>query len=332
MFTGKSFNRFLQALQIQASVLGRFSATIVRESWTTSETKEKINALKKAFSLLEQCRGKIVVTSVGRFGQVSQIVSSTLSAVGSESIFLHSSEAVHGDDLLQIHDDDLLLVISKSGSKTDIVKLASLCKSKGIKVVSISDTSQSALGSESDVVIELGDSYAELDVGEVTPTTSIGMVIALCNSIAVGLYYSNRTEGDKILEERHPASEFGTKEVNKVKDVMIEIEPVSSSASFDEVNSILSDSCRDVVFVEEAGLIVGQISGKDISKAMSSNDSKAQLFTSCTASDLMNTDLRQISEDDLVADALEVMKLNKLTTLIVKTERSGTYVVDLHSV
>ena len=331
MFTGKAFNRFLQAFQIQSSVLSKFSATVVKQSWATAETKDKINALRKAFSILENCSGKVVVTSVGRFGQVSQIAASTLSAVGTESVFLHSSEAVHGDDLLQIHDEDILLVISKSGSKTDIVKLASLCKARGIKVVSICDSIQSPLGDESDVVIELGQDYAELDVGEVTPTTSVGLVIALCNSIAVGLYYSNRTQGDKVLEERHPSSEFGTKDVNKVKDVMIEIEPVEKGTSFEEVNTILSESCRDVVFVAEDGEVVGQISGKDISKAMS-NDSKAKLFTSGTAADIMNTDLRVVEEDSLVADALESMKLNKLTTLVVKTEKSGIYVVDLHSV
>lgn len=332
MFTGKSFNRFLQAFQIQASVLGRFSSTIVRESWSTSETKDKINALKKAFNLLDQCKGKIVVTSMGRFGQVSQLVASTFSAVGTESIFLHSAEAVNGDDLLQVHDDDLLLVISKSGNKTDIVKLASLCRARGIKVVSICDTGQSALGSESDVVVELGDSYSELDVGGVTPTTSVELVIALCNSFAVGLYYSKKTQGDKVLEERHPSSEFGTKEVSKVRDVMIEIVPVEKGSTFEEINSVLSDSCRDVVFVRDSDQIVGQITGKDISKAMSTNDSKTKLFTSSTAEDIMNTDLRSVSEDSLVADALEVMKLNKSTTVLVESDKPGFYVVDFHSV
>lgn len=331
MFTGKVFNRFLESLQIQASVVNRFSAMIVRESWATAETKEKVNTLRKALKFLEGCKGKIVVSSVGRFGQVSQIVASTFSAVGAESLFLHSSEAVHGDDLLQIHDEDVLLVISKSGSKTDIVKLAALCRARGVKVVSISDTAQTALGAESDVVIELGDHYAELQVGEVTPTTSVGLVISICNAMASALYLSKRTEGDKVLEERHPSSAFGTKEVHKVKDVMIEITPVDVDTAFEDVNSTLSDSCRDVVFVKDGDEVVGQISGKDISKAMSS-DSKAKLFSTGTAKDLMNTELRFVNEDSLVADALETMKLNNLTTLLVNTEKSGVFVVDLHNV
>jgi len=331
LFTNKHFDKMLEGLQIQAAVLGKFSAGIVRESWKTAESKVKITALKKALSLMENCTGKVVVSSMGRFGKVAEIVSSTLSAVGTDSTFLHASEAIHGDELLVLQDNDLLLILSKNGNKKDLVTLGTLCQAKGIPVISICDDLQSALGDASEVTIELGSDYVELSVGDVTPTTSIALMLQICNSFAAALYHFNHVQGDKVVEERHPSSEFGTKEVSRVKDIMIEITPVPYSMSFDELASTLTESCREILFVSKEGNIVGQVSGKDISRAVNSTDSKAKLFTKVTALEVMNENVRYIPEETLTADAVEIMNLNKVTSLLVKTEKPGIYVVDLHS-
>lgn len=329
LFSNKDFDKLLTALQIQSAVLSKFSASIVKQSWKSADSKEKLVTLRKVLNLLEKCTGKIVISSMGRFGKVAELVSATFTAVGVDSMFIHSSEAVHGDDLLTIQDNDLLLVLSKSGNKKDIVSIASLCKAKGITVISICDSARSALGDESDITIELGESYVELDVGDVTPTSSIILMLQICNALATALYHFKHTQGEKVLEDRHPSSEFGTKNVNKVKDVMVKITPIEYSMPFEELASNLSDSSREILFVQKDNLIVGQISGKDISKALNS-DSKTKLFTEITAADIMNKDVRTISEDSLTADAVEIMNLNKVTSLLVDTS-AGTYVIDLHS-
>lgn len=329
IFTSKMFEKFLESMQLQSSCLSKLSASYVRESWKGSESKELIAALKKSLAMAQKCEGKIVVTSLGRFGKVGEVLASTFTAVGTESTFLHSSEALNGD-LSVVHDEDLLLVLHDTGNKSEVVEVAKICHAKGIPVISLCDATKSALGDVSDVVLELGI-YPSIGVQDLTPTTSLILMISIGNALASGLCYMN-SMSEKDLEELHPASEFGTKEMIKVRDVMVEVETIPTSTLFEDLVSIVSASCRETVFVSELGNVVGVVTSKDISKAIDSSESKATLFTKVSAADIMNTDVRTVNEDDLCVDTLETMKLCKVTSLLVDTKKRGsTFIVDLHN-
>lgn len=162
------------------------------------------------------CRGRVVISGMGKAGIVGQKISATLASTGTPSLFLHPGEALHGD-LGRLCPDDLLLALSKSGSTREVVQLLPAVKSIGAKVVAICGSAESPLGRHADWVLELGDAPEACPLG-LAPTVSTTLMLALGDALAMAVL-----EGRDFTREEfarfHPAGSLG-RSLMRVAEIM----------------------------------------------------------------------------------------------------------------
>lgn len=187
--------------------------------------KDAISALKKkitrefecAVSLLYGCKGRVVVTGMGKAGIIGEKISATLSSTGTPSLFLHPAEAIHGD-LGRVTRDDVLMVISNSGETEEILHLLPVIKKIGAKLVSMVGNMKSNLAKNSDCVLDVSVKREACPLG-LAPTASTTAALALGDALAVVLL---EKKGFKARDFAllHPGGNIGKKLLLRVEDIM----------------------------------------------------------------------------------------------------------------
>jgi len=170
-----------------------------------------------ATKILASCKGRIVVTGMGKAGIVGQKFSATLSSTGTSSFWLHAVEAVHGD-LGRIKEDDVVFVLSYSGETEEIKNLIPFIKKIGAKIIALTGSNKSILARYSDAVIDARIRREACPLG-LAPTTSTTAMLAMCDAIAVCL---QKIKGfkEKDFAFFHPRGSLGRRLLLKVKDIM----------------------------------------------------------------------------------------------------------------
>ncbi|MCA9271371.1 MAG: KpsF/GutQ family sugar-phosphate isomerase, partial [Planctomycetales bacterium] len=169
-----------------------------------------------ALRLMEECRGAVVVSGMGKAGLVGQKISATLASTGTPSHFLHPSEAMHGD-LGRVRPGDVALVLSQSGETEEVVRLMPALAGLSVATIAVTARRQSALGRDADVVLELG-AMEEACPNRLAPSTSTTAMIALGDALALSLSWL-RQFGPADFARFHPGGSLGLK-LASVDDVM----------------------------------------------------------------------------------------------------------------
>lgn len=293
------------------------------------DLREGINgAFCEVVTAIFRSQGRVVVTGIGKSAIVAQKISATLNSTGTPALFMHAADAIHGD-LGMIQPEDVLLCLSKSGDTAEIKVLVPLVKNMGNPVVGMVANPDSWLGKQATYLLHTPVSL-EADPNNLAPTASTTAQMAMGDALAISLLaLRGFTPGD--FAQFHPGGTLGKQLYLRVSDLYLHNERpvVKPQTGIHEV--ILEMTCRRLgcaVVENEAGLIEGIITDGDL-RRMLERDYGSNI-SHLKASDVMSTGPKVIDKNELAVHALEVMRTNSITQLIVVEEDKYAGIVHLH--
>ncbi len=262
---------------------------------------------------LLQTKGKIITLGIGKSGHIAKKVSATLSSTGSPSNFINAAEALHGD-IGGINKSDKVLVFSHSGQSKEIVDLLPYLKNLGCDFFSITGSKDSIIAKSSSINIDTGISEEACPL-DLAPTTSTTASLALGDAIAVALLEAKEFKADDFAKS-HPGGKLGRRLIFKVEDVMKkgkELPIVSPKDSLAKTLIEVSSKGLGVALVKEKSNLKGIFTDGDLRRAL---NNKADLLDA-PISTLMSIKAKTISNSALAVDAIKLMQLNQIYTLVV---------------
>lgn len=270
-----------------------------------------------AVALLRDCRGRVVVTGVGKTGLVGQKIAATLSSTGTAAVFLHAGEAMHGD-LGMVGADDVVIAISNSGESSEIVELLTYLKRLGTKIVALTGAANSTLAIKSDVVIDVGVAV-EADPLGIVPTASTTAALAMGDALAVVLMKLRNFSKDQYAQY-HPGGALGSMLLTQVKDLMVAEEQtplVSGSLSMREALYEMTSKRLGAAFViGDDGVLLGIITDGDLRRLFESESDPLSL----TAAHVMKKDPKRLRAETPAIEAMKLMEAHSITVLPVVDE------------
>lgn len=305
--------------------------SIEKEALTEIEKKIDKN-FEEACKILLECKGKVVVTGIGKSGIIGQKIAATFASTGTPAFFMHPSEGLHGD-LGMLSKNDVVIAISNSGETDEIMKLLPIIKRMGNKLIVMTGRKKSSLAKSGDVVIDIGVKKEACPLN-LAPTASTTATLAMGDALAVALI-KLRGFKEEDFAFRHPAGALGKKLFLKVSDLMHtgqDIPLVSEDASMkDAIYVISSKKLGTVGVTDKKGYLVGVITDGDLRRAIE----KYENIFKMKASDIMTKNPKYILKDELAVKALQVMESYSITTLFVfekEGDRIPVGIIHLHDI
>lgn len=325
-FTLTNFN--YPVLITKENILAIAKKTILSESEAVAKL---INFLDENFTQAVQqiyeSKGRLVVTGIGKSAIIAQKMVATFNSTGTPSLFLHASEAIHGD-LGMIQNEDVIICISKSGNSPEIKVLVPLLKRFGNTLIAITGNMTSFLAKGSDYVLNTTVDLEACPIN-LAPTNSTTAQLVMGDALAVCLM-EMRDFKPEDFAVYHPGGALGKKLLLRVKD-MIEhsLKPtVSPDSSIKKVIFEISEKRLGVTAVVENDKIIGIITDGDIRRMLNDRDTFADL----TAIDIMTKNPKMVSSDTMAVDALNILEDFSITQLIVSDNGEYKGVLHLHDI
>ena len=228
--------------------------------------------IERAVNLILACKGKVIVTGVGKSGHIGVKIAATLASTGTPSFFVHPTEALHGD-LGMIGKDDMVLAISFSGESEELVRILPHLKRFGVKIIAMACDKNSSLGKVSDEFISLNIVKEACPLGA-APTVSTTLTLALGDALAICLMRQRRF-GKEDFANFHPGGSLGKRLFVKVKDVMQSKNlPVANrNASLKQAIDVMTHGkLGTVLLVNEKGALEAILSDGDLRRALMRED------------------------------------------------------------
>ncbi len=273
--------------------------------------------IEKAVDLVVSCKGKLIVTGVGKSGLVGAKIAATLASTGTSSFFLHPTEAMHGD-LGMIGKDDIVLAISYSGESEELIQLLPHLKRFDIPLIAMAKTKESTLGKYSDFFINISVSKEACPL-DTAPTSSTTLTMAMGDALAVCLM-KKRDFKKEDFASFHPGGSLGKKLFVKVSDLLRKenLPIVSRETKLKDAIVIMSEGRLGNVFVvDENGKLSSVLSDGDLRRALMDKE-----FTlECDVESISNKNPKTINDKNILAsDALRIIEDYKIQVLIVTDE------------
>lgn len=311
-------------------ILSDIRSTISLEIKTLEDLLSVIDdSFADAVRLLLESRGKIVISGMGKSGLVGRKIAATLSSTGTTAIFLHPSEALHGD-LGMVEEGDTIILLGKSGESDEMVGMLPILKKFNCRIIAITANRSSTLAHHSDVVL-FTPVEKEACALNLAPTCSTTAALVVGDALASTLMKIKEFSRDDFAMF-HPAGRIGKRLLYKVEDLMKsgdENPMVLLDATFDEVLSAITEGKVNAVSVVDGkDNLEGLITGFDLRKALQSNDD----LKSLRAEDLMFRSPVTVSNTAFAVEALEIMKNSSkpLQLLPVLNGRRVVGIVTMH--
>lgn len=283
---------------------------------------------EKAVELLLQCKGRVVVTGMGKSGLIGRKIAATFSSTGTPSLFLHPAEALHGD-LGMLVREDVLLSISYGGETEEIVALLDTLKRLSIPMVTLTGNPRSTLAAASEVVLDISVKEEACSLN-LAPTASTAASMAMGDALAIALLERRGfTAGD--FAALHPGGRLG-KKLQRVESLMHkgqDVPRVHVTAKMPDVIYEMSQKGLGMTaVVEDSNRLAGIVTDGDLRRLMQKR--KGETFE-LTAGDCMTRNPVTIAPDELASAALNLMERRKITSVVVvDAERRVCGVVHLH--
>ncbi len=302
--------------------------TIRSESESIAKLSDYINdSFYEAVNLIYNLKGRLVVTGIGKSAIIAQKIVATLNSTGTPALFLHASEAIHGD-LGMIQEGDGVICISKSGNSPEIKVLVPLLKRFGNKLIAITGNTSSFLGKEAHYTL---NTFVETEScpNNLAPTNSTTAQLVMGDAIAVCLMEMKAFSAEDFAIY-HPGGALGKKLLLRVKDMLDSSRKpsVNSDSSVKNVIVEISEKRLGVTAVLENDTVIGIITDGDIRRMLN----KTETITGLTAKDIMTVNPKTIKSTDMVADALNIMEDHSITQLVVVDEGEYKGVIHLHDI
>lgn len=299
--------------------------TINREIDTITKLRDSLdNNLTQALNLMQQAKGRIILTGMGKSGHIGKKIAASLASTGTPSFFVHPAEASHGD-LGMITEDDVVIAISNSGESKELVDILNYCKRFGIKLIAITKNPQSSLGKAGDVVLQLPNNGEACPLG-LAPTNSTTATLVLGDILTAGLIERKGfTKSD--FNQRHPGGKLGSI-LQRVSDLMhtdLEMPILEENSNMQQVLlEMTSKRLGCVGFVNTDGIFTGMLTDGDLRRCLS-----AEILTK-KAIDLMTKNPKTISKDTMAAEAMKIMHDKKITNIFVIEDKKPIGVIHIH--
>lgn len=288
------------------------------------------NSFSKAVEMIMECKGKVVVTGMGKSGLIGQKIAATLAGTGTPAYFLHPAEGVHGD-LGILQKRDILIAVSNSGETEEIKALLPAVKRMGIQLIAMLGRQQSTLGKAADIVLDTSVKEEACPLG-LSPTASTTATLALGDALAVALL-EKRGFKEEDFALLHPGGVLGKKLLIKVEDIMHtgeEIPLVREMTSMKEVLLEMTSKRLGVTGVtDKDGSLVGVITDGDLRRALE----RHRDLLNKTASEVMTRNPKKIEKSAVAGKALQLMEEYSITSLFVhegNREKIPIGIIHLH--
>ena len=281
----------------------------------------------KAVETILQSTGRVVVTGIGKSANIAAKIVSTLNSTGTQAIFMHAADAVHGD-LGMIRQEDVIICLSKSGNTPEIKVLLPMLRIMGNKLIAIVGNLSSYLALQSDIVID-ASVPREACPNNLAPTSSTTAQLVLGDALAVALLECRGFTANDFARY-HPGGALGKRLYLRVADLYINNEKpaVSPATGIREIILEISSKRLGCTAVIENKKLIGLITDGDLRRMLQSNTSVSHL----TAIDIMTQKPLTISSENLVSDALDLMREKNITQLPVVHNDEYLGVVHLHDI
>jgi arabinose-5-phosphate isomerase len=300
--------------QGETATLQRARRVLAIEGAALAALADRLDArFERAVDILAGCRGKAIVTGMGKSGLIGRKIAATLASTGTPAAFLHAAEAVHGD-FGAVAKDDVVLALSHSGETQEILRLLPLIKRFRLALIAMTGAPESTLGKAADVVLDTSVPDEACPLG-LAPTASTTAALALGDALAVVLLERRGfTEDDFAV--LHPAGSLGRR-LLKVGELMHSGDAmplVARGAPFAEAVLEMSSKRLGVTgVVDDTGDLIGVITDGDLRRALARS---VELRSLCAA-DLMTAGPKVIEPSALAARALADMEQYSITSLFV---------------
>jgi arabinose-5-phosphate isomerase len=262
----------------------------------------------QAVELLYHCRGKVVVTGLGKSGLICRKIAATFSSTGTPSFFLHAGDANHGD-MGMIMEGDVVLAVSNSGETEEILTLIPTLKRIGVRIIAMTGNHNSTLSHAADVVLDAGVTEEACPLG-LSPTASTTAALALGDALAV-ILLERKGFKEEDFALRHPGGILGRKLLLRVEDLMhrdAELPLVGEETLMKEAILVITSKRLGVTGVtDKRGELIGVITDGDLRRGLQTHGDR---ILNKRATEIMTSKPRSIEKNALASQALVTMEEN----------------------
>jgi len=268
----------------------------------------------KAVEIIYRSKGRVIVTGIGKSGLIGKKIVATLTSTGTPALFLHPVEGMHGD-LGIVTRSDVILAISNSGETAELNTLISSAKDIGVSLIAFTGNPSSVLSSLSDVVIDVSVEREACPFG-LAPTSSTTASLAMGDALAAALI-KKRGFSERDFRKFHPGGTLGQRLLARVRDVMICGEQIprvySGTPALQAIGEIDKKNLGFVFITDRENCLLGILTDGDIRRCVR----KGVIFKGKSVDDLMTKSPKTIDEDTSIAQTIEAMEKDEITTLVV---------------
>lgn len=268
----------------------------------------------KAVNVILNSKGRVVFTGMGKSGLIARKIVATLNSTGTAAIFLHPTDALHGD-LGMVRKDDIVIIISKSGNTEELIQLIPMFKRINVPIIGMLGSAKSKLGKECDIILNV-NVKEEACPYDLAPTASTTAALAMGDALAIALLEMRGfTYEDFAL--LHPGGSLGKRLSLRIEEIMIKGDDIpivkENTPLKDTIYEITSKRLGTTCVVNDEGVLTGIITDGDLRRLLE----KTLDIKNLTAFDVMTKKPKTITKDLLASFAIQQMENYKITSLIV---------------
>lgn len=271
----------------------------------------------EAVRIIIECRGRVVVSGMGKSGHIARKIASTFASTGTPAFFVHPAEASHGD-LGMVTRDDVFIGLSNSGESGELLAIVPLLKRQGAKLIALTGNPKSSLAQEADVHLYAGAEKEACPLN-LAPTASTTAALALGDALAVALMHAKGFTRDEFARA-HPGGALGRKLLTHVRDVMRTGENaprIDQSATLMDAMLEMSRGRMGMTAILDAHeRVIAIFTDGDLRRTLE----KGADLRSTRITDVMGAEPRTIAPERLAAEAVEIMERHKVNQLLVVDE------------
>ncbi|MFD0873044.1 KpsF/GutQ family sugar-phosphate isomerase [Massilia pinisoli] len=304
-----------EALDVEGEAIRKLSARLDRD-----------DSVPRAVALMMACKGRVVVSGMGKSGHIGRKIAATLASTGTPALFLHPGEAAHGD-LGMVTSQDVLIAISYSGESSELAIVIPAVKRMGVPVIAITGKPESSLALAADVHLDVSVEKEACPLN-LAPTASTTATLALGDALAVALLELRGFKSDDFARS-HPGGALGRRLLTHVRDVMRSGDAVPKV----KPDALLTDALLEIshkgmgmtAIVDDGGRPVGVFTDGDLRRLIE----KVQDFSKLVIRDVMHANPRRVHPEQLAVDAVAVMEEFRINQMLV-VDASDVLVGALH--
>ena len=282
----------------------------------------------RAVEIILTCKGKVIVTGVGKSGQIGAKIAATFSSTGTPSFFVNPLDVFHGD-LGVITPDDVLLAISNSGQTDELLRFVPYLKRHNIPIIAITGNTESLLAQNSAAHLSAAVAHEACPLG-LAPTSSTTATLALGDALACALIEARQFK-EADFAQFHPGGSLGRRLLTKAEDVMHRenLPLISPDTPLAETLIHMSEGRLGLCVIVDSGRLVGIITDGDLRRALQANH---DAFFDLKAADIMSINPKTVTASTRIADVEEILNRNKIHAVIVTDEEGHVHgIVDSFS-